>query len=85
MLYLAIALTILALIVWKNHQDIKLAAEARDRDRARAKARAEDQERALPHLGFAHGGFVTGPWTWNRQQYYYHPGIGWYASPFLLG
>jgi hypothetical protein len=36
------------------------------------------------HTGFSHGGFRVGPWTWSRQQHYYHPGLGWYASPFPI-
>jgi len=34
------------------------------------------------HNSFSFGGFYVGPWTWNRQQHYYHPGVGWYVSPF---
>lgn len=36
------------------------------------------------HTGFSYGGFHVGPWTWSRQQHYYHPGLGWYASPFPI-
>lgn len=71
-------------VLWSNYQDIKLIKHYQQQ-RRRPTLSTECNVYPWWHSGFSYGGFHTGPWNWNRQQYYYHPGVGWYASPFPLG
>ena len=79
-----VAIFVLVFIIWSNYQDIQLIKQYQQK---RVSSKIPVQHSVYPwwYSGFPHGGFSAGPWTWNRQQHYYHPGVGWYASPFPLG
>jgi len=94
-----IALAVAIFVLWSNYQDIKLIKhyqllqqQQQQQNGKRwpgtsAPSSLSSECGVYPwwHSGFPYGGFYTGPWNWSRQQYYYHPGVGWYASPFPLG
>jgi len=77
-----IAIMVAVFVLWSNYQDIKLIKCYQQKRMLEQRTRPSTP---VPwHSGFPYGGFHTGPWNWSRQQYYYHPGVGWYASPFSL-
>lgn len=76
-------------VVWSNYIDIQLIKGYRKREQKRKPECSDSECPVYPwwHGGFPHGGFHVGPWRLpvsTRQQYYYHPHVGWYASPFSL-
>jgi hypothetical protein len=84
---IAVMVMVVAIFVlWSNYQDIKLIKHyQQQRMLPRPNPSTECGVYPWWHSGFPSGGFHVGPWNWSRQQYYYHPGVGWYASPFPLG
>jgi len=84
-----VAILALVLIMWSNYLDMQLIKQYQLKRTVQTQKPCDPVypwwHGGLSHGGFPHGGFRVGPWNWSRQQHYYHPGVGWYASPFPLG
>jgi hypothetical protein len=91
-----VAILLLLFVIWSNYQDIQMIKKYQHERKTRAQQGQARQGQCPPgtdcrvypwwqhHTGFAHGGFNVGPWNWSRRQFYYHPGVGWYSSPFPM-
>lgn len=84
---LGLGLGLILILIWNNYRDIQLIKKYQQ------SVRTNKGKHIYPvypwwHGGYGgyggYGGFSVGPWTWSRQQHFYHPGIGWYASPFTI-
>ena len=75
-----VLMLVIMMLTWDNINDLRTMKEYC------IKRKTKSQHFVYPwwHNGFTYGGFYVGPWTWSRQQHYYHPEIGWYVSPFVV-